>query len=49
MSLFRPEVQQAQAAQWLGSVHLHRPLSFAVLPEFDTKTGKTGFSVVSTQ
>ncbi len=31
MSLFRPEVHQAQAAQWLGSVHLHRPLSFAVL------------------
>ena len=31
MPLFRPEVQQAQAAQWLGSVRLHRPLSFAVL------------------
>jgi membrane fusion protein len=31
MSLFRPEVHQAQAAQWLGSVRLHRPLSFAVL------------------
>jgi membrane fusion protein len=31
MTLFRPEVQQAQAAQWLGSVRLHRPLSFAVL------------------
>lgn len=31
MKLFRPEVHQAQAAQWLGSVRLHRPLSFAVL------------------
>ncbi len=31
MPLFRPEVHQAQAAQWLGSVRLHRPLSFAVL------------------
>lgn len=31
MTLFRPEVHQAQAAQWLGSVRLHRPLSFAVL------------------
>lgn len=31
MTLFRPEVHQAQAAQWLGSVRLHRPLSFTVL------------------
>jgi len=31
MTLFRAEVHQAQAAQWLGSVCLHRPLSFAVL------------------
>jgi hypothetical protein len=26
MKLFRQEVQAAQAAQWLGSVRLHRPL-----------------------
>jgi len=31
MKLFRDEVHQAQAAQWLGSVRLHRPLSFTVL------------------
>lgn len=31
MTLFRTEVHQAQAAKWLGSVRLHRPLSFAVL------------------
>lgn len=30
MALFRPEVHQAQSAQWLGSVRLNRPLSFAV-------------------
>ena len=29
MSLFREEVGAAQAANWLGSVRLHRPLSFA--------------------
>ena len=31
MSLFREEVGAAQAAQWLGSVRLHRPWSFAVV------------------
>lgn len=30
-ALFRPEVAQAQTAQWLGSVRLHRPLSFSVV------------------
>ena len=31
MSLFRSDVAAAQAAQWMGSVRLHRPLSFAVV------------------
>ena len=31
MSLFRSEVSAAQTAQWLGSVRLHRPLSFSVV------------------
>jgi membrane fusion protein len=31
MSLFRQEVAAAQTAQWLGSVRLHRPLSFSVV------------------
>lgn len=31
MPLFREEVRAAQAAQWLGSVRLHRPLSFAMM------------------
>ncbi len=31
MSLFRPEVQQAQSAQWLGTVRLTRPLSFTTI------------------
>jgi membrane fusion protein len=31
MKLFRAEVQQAQAAQWLGCVRLHRPLSFTLV------------------
>jgi membrane fusion protein len=31
MQLFREEVQAAQTAQWLGSVRLHRPLSFALV------------------
>ena len=31
MSLFRPEVSEAQAAQWMGSVRLHRPLSFSLV------------------
>ena len=31
MQLFREEVRTAQAAQWLGSVRLHRPLSFALV------------------
>ena len=31
MSLFREEVGAAQSAQWLGSVRLHRPWSFAVV------------------
>lgn len=30
-TLFRPEVAQAQSAQWLGTVRLHRPLSFSVV------------------
>lgn len=29
--LFREEVQAAQAAQWLGAVRLHRPLSFTLV------------------
>ena len=31
MSLFRPEVAAAQTAQWMGSVRLHRPLSFSLV------------------
>ncbi len=31
MKLFRPEVHAAQAAQWLGSVRLHRPLSYTLV------------------
>ncbi len=31
MTLFRPEVQANQAAQFLGKVRLHRPLSFSVV------------------
>ena len=31
MKLFREEVQAAQTAQWMGSVRLHRPLSFSVV------------------
>ena len=31
MKLFRDEVHAAQAAQWLGSVRLHRPLSFSLV------------------
>lgn len=31
MTLFRQEVAAAQTAQWLGSVRLHRPLSFSVV------------------
>jgi membrane fusion protein len=31
MSLFRPEVQKAQSAQWLGTVRLTRPLSFTTI------------------
>ena len=31
MSLFRPEVSEAQTAQWMGSVRLHRPLSFSLV------------------
>ena len=31
MTLFREEVSAAQTAQWLGSVRLHRPLSFSVI------------------
>ncbi len=31
MKLFREEVRAAQAAQWLGSVRLHRPLSFSLV------------------
>ena len=31
MSLFRSEVQQAQSAQWLGTVRLTRPLSFTTI------------------
>ena len=30
MKLFREEVHAAQTAQWLGGVHLHRPLSFTL-------------------
>lgn len=30
-ALFRFEVARAQSAQWLGSVRLHRPLSFSVV------------------
>ncbi len=31
MKLFREEVAAAQTAQWMGSVRLHRPLSFSVV------------------
>jgi membrane fusion protein len=31
MTLFRKEVGEAQTAQWLGSVRLHRPLSFTLV------------------
>lgn len=31
MSLFRPQAIAAQQAQWLGTVHLHRPWSSAVI------------------
>ncbi|MFM8901518.1 MAG: HlyD family secretion protein [Burkholderiales bacterium] len=31
MTLFRKEVQQAQAAQWMGTVRLNRPISFSVV------------------
>ena len=31
MKLFRHEVHAAQAAQWLGSVRLHRPLSYTLV------------------
>ena len=31
MKLFRQEVQVAQAAHWLGSVRLHRPMSFTLI------------------
>lgn len=31
MTLFRKEVQAAQAAQWLGSARLHQPMSFALI------------------
>jgi membrane fusion protein len=31
MKLFREEVAAAQTAQWLGSVRLHRPLSFSLV------------------
>jgi len=31
MTLFREEVSAAQTAQWLGSVRLHRPLSFSMV------------------
>ncbi len=31
MSLFRREVQEAQSAQWMGTVRLSRPLSFSVV------------------
>ena len=31
MKLFREEVAAAQTAQWLGSVRLHRPLSFTLV------------------
>lgn len=31
MSLFRKEVADAQSAQWLGTVRLHRPLSFSLV------------------
>ncbi len=31
MSLFRREVQEAQTAQWMGTVRLNRPLSFSVI------------------
>lgn len=30
MTLYRPEVQANQAAQFLGKMRLHRPLSFSV-------------------
>jgi len=31
ISLFRPEVARAQSAQWLGTVRLHRPMSFSLM------------------
>jgi len=31
MKLFREEVSAAQTAQWLGSVRLHRPISFSMV------------------
>ncbi len=31
MSLFRPEVQAAQSAQWLGTVRITRPVSFGAI------------------
>jgi membrane fusion protein len=31
LSLFRPEVQQAQSAQWLGVVRITRPLGFSAI------------------
>ncbi|MDP2369877.1 HlyD family secretion protein [Rhodoferax sp.] len=39
MKLFREEVRAAQAAQWLGSVRLHRPLSFSVVTGFALAVG----------
>jgi membrane fusion protein len=31
LSLFRPEVQTAQSAQWLGTVRITRPISFSAI------------------
>lgn len=31
MSLFRREIQEAQSAQWMGTVRLNRPVSFGVV------------------
>jgi membrane fusion protein len=31
LSLFRPEVQAAQTAQWLGTVRITRPISFSAI------------------
>ena len=31
ITLFRREVAQAQSAQWLGVVRLHRPMSFSLM------------------